>query len=242
MTVSSTRGTELTVDDIVRRGWQMSGLMPINQGTSGPNWTAMSEFGQTLLDTILDELQTEGVFARQVVLEPTSLTASDYTYTMNANVLDIVGDGMYIDADETDTSKASGETLVKQIDREAWHRISAKDSEGRPSLFFFDRSLREVKLWPIPDEAGTIRFQIHKLMSDAYEGGATLELRQFWNQYLIWELAHQIATSQSLPPQRCSYLRKVAKEKRDKARGYAHQRPPSEMNLQHRTPWSGRRR
>jgi hypothetical protein len=193
MTVSSTRGTELTVDQIVRRAWQMAGLMSINESTGSPGWTEKASFGYTLLDTILDEIQTEGVFAKQVILEDTPLTADDYTYTMNAYVLDIVGDGMYIDASETDTTKASGETLVKQIDREEWHRTSAKNASGRPTLFFFDRSLRELKLWPIPDQAGTIRFQIHKFMSDSYEGGATLELRQYWNQYLIYALAHDIA-------------------------------------------------
>ena len=238
MTVSTTRGTELTVNKIVENAYRMSGLMPIEEGTSGVNWNKKFSYASTLLDTILDEIETYGVYARQTVLENTPLTADDYTYTMDNYVLDIIGDGMYIDASQTDLTKASGETLVKQIRREEWHRISSKDATGRPSLFFFDRSLLEVKIWPIPDEAGTIRFSIYKMMSDAYEGGATLELRQYWNQYLIWELAHQLATSQKIPVDRCSQLNKRAQEKLKRARAWANQHPDVQLSVGHRTGWN----
>jgi hypothetical protein len=238
MTVSSTRGTELTVTQIVETAYRMAGLMSIEEGTDGVNWNKKFTHATILLDTILDEVETYGVYARQTVLENTPLTEDDYTYTMQDYVLDIVGDGMYIDADETDLTKASGETLVKQIRREEWHRISSKDAEGRPSLFFFDRSLLEVKLWPLPDDAGTIRFQIYKFASDAYEGGATLEFRQYWNQYFIWELAHQLATSQKIPIDRCSYLNKRAKEKLNRARAWANQHPDTQLTVGHTTAWN----
>jgi hypothetical protein len=237
MTVSTSRATEMTVDQIVRRAWQMAGLMPVEEGTSGPSWAERSDFGRTMLDVILDGLQTEGAYARQVVLENTTLTAADYTYTMSDYVLDIVGDGMYIDASETDLTKAAGETLVRQISREQWHELGAKDSSGRPSQFFFDRSLLEVKLWPIPDEAGTIRFQIHKFTTDSLEGGATLELRPYWYRYLIWELAHYIATAQGLSDQRCSRYEKRAKEYKNRARAYANQNVNIQMRVAHDTPW-----
>jgi hypothetical protein len=242
MTASTTRATQRTVAQLIENAYRVAGLMSIEEGTGNQNWPQKLSFGMTLLDTLLDEVQVYGVYARQTILEDTSLTEDDYTYTMNDYVLDIVGDGMYIDADQTDLTKASGETVVRQIRREEWHRISSKDAKGRPSLFFYDRALQEAKIWPIPDEDGTIRFQIYRFMSDAYEGGATLELRQYWDQYLIWELAHQLATSGQLSVERCSYLNKRSKEKKDYARAWANQHPDVQVQIEHSTPWSGSRR
>jgi len=237
MTISTSRGREMTVSQIVDKAFQLSGQINMaHQATAAQFGVAAS-----LLDTIMDEVEIYGVYARQTVLENTTLTANDYTYTMDDYVLDIIGDGMYIDADETDLTKADGETIIKQISREIWHKQSGKGAVGRPNMFFFDRSLKEVKFWPIPDEAGTVRFQIYKKMSDSLEGTATLELEQYWYQYLIWELAHQVAVSSSLPIDRCSYFNKRAKEKLRRAKAWANPHQNIQVYVNHPTPWDGGR-
>lgn len=240
MTVSSDRGNQVTVDQLILRAYKRAGQINIGQGTASPQWLEKAQFGREELDTILDELQTEGVYARSVVFYNLSLTEDTYIYSMPATALDVVGDGMYIPESETDLTKAQGETVVKQTDRETWHRNSAKNAKSRPNLFWTDRQTTpiSVRLWPIPDEAGTIRFQIHQKLADTLEGDATLELLPYWDQYLIYALATVIAETSSLPAPTCSYLNKRAEQKKQRARAFANQRPGNVTHLTHYTPWS----
>jgi hypothetical protein len=243
MTVSTSRGSQLTVDDVVLTAYQTAGLMSIDEGSGGVGWTNKTALAHRILDTILDELQTYNIMARPVIFRDVALTSGTYVYAMQSDVLDVVGDGMYIDPSNTDLTKASGETIVKQIDREAWQRLSSKNATGRPTQYYVHRvAAMEIKLWPIPDEAGTIRFQVHQLLADTYDGSATIDLRNYWMQYLIWELAHQLAVASSLEINRCSYLQKRAREKRDRARSYSSQHPNNYVYVNHSTPWTRGRR
>lgn len=241
MTISTSRGTQRTVSDLVRRAWQLPGLMNINEGTSGPTWTAKAAAGRAFLDIILDGLQAEAPYAKQVDFEYITLADGDFDISISDNILDIEGDGMYISADETDLTKASSETLVKQVDRETWHTLSAKSAEGRPSLFYYHRPDQELWFWPIPDEAGTVRVQAHKFMTDADSGDVTLELRPYWDTYLIWELGSYIALSQGLDAQTVKLLESKAKRQKDIAKAFANQHVSTSMVVDHPTPWSGRR-
>jgi hypothetical protein len=95
-------------------------------------------------------------------------------------------------------------------------------------------------VWPIPDEAGTIRFQTQVLSTSANVGADTLDYRLVWTQYLIWEMAHQFAVAKSLPIQKLSYLRKVAKEKKEYAKMYGGQHVNNYMRYAHQNRWRGR--
>ncbi len=232
----------MTVDDVVKRAFQTAGIVTLG-GT--PNVEQL-DFGRATLNSQLKSLMAKGISARWVDFVEQVLTAGDYTYSLAATIVDVIGDAQYIDATATDTSKADAETLVKQIDRETWQRLSAKSSTGRPYLFFADRAVDgdqlEIKFWPIPDEAGTVRFQVHSLPADTLAGEATIDLREYWMQYLTWEMAHQIAVASSLKEERCSYLRKVAKEKEIDARSYANQKPNNRLKLNHPTAHNTTRR
>ena len=233
MTISSTVGTDMTVDDVIKRSFQTAGIVTLG-GT--PN-SEQYDFGRAILNVLMKSLMAKGIHARWVDFLDVTLTADDYTYTLGATVMDVVGDGQYISASETDLTKASAETRVTQIDRAGWHEISAKNACGRPNLYFVNRAVDgdqiEVRLWPIPDEAGTIRFQVHTMPSDTLSGEATIDLREYWMLYLIYEMAHQIAVASSLPVETRSYLRAVAKEKEVDARSYANEKPNSRFVLNH---------
>lgn len=242
MTIQSTVGRELSVNDIVRRAYQLAGLMPAEQGTSGPTWAQKASLGRDLLETILDELQVEGVFARSVNFTSVSLTAEVYEYTLPDTVFDCSGDGSYIPASASDLTRADGETPVKQIDRETWQRMSSKAATGRPVMFWVDRSVFPVvvRMWPQPDEAGTVRFQTFRLLADTTDGNATVDLERYWSQYLLWELAHQLASAASQPDGKCMRLAATAKDKLEKCKTYAAQSVPNQIYLDHRTSWSHR--
>jgi hypothetical protein len=212
--------------------------MEVGESTSGTRWEQKASMGRFYLDLILDGLQAEAPYAKQVVFENITLADGDFDITLSDYILDVIGDGMYIDASQTDLTKASGETLVKQIDRETWHSISAKNAEGRPTCFYYHRPLQELRFWPIPTEAGTVRVQVNKLMSDADSGSVTLELRQYWDVYLVWELGHYLAMASGLSQQTIGKLAKTTKDHKNNAKAFANQHVNTEMVVAHSTPWS----
>lgn len=239
MTISVTRGSEMTVNQIIRRALHIAGVMHASHGESAPTWKDDAALARALLDTIIDELQTDGNNARAIVFYNLALTSGTYIYDLESSALDVVGDGMYIFASETDLTKATGEVLVQQISREEWQRTSNKSATGRPMRYWVNRepSPIQVYLWPIPDEAGHIRLQIYQWYSDALDGSATVELQPYWVQYLIWELGGQIAHAKQMPQPRVNFMQRKAMDLRDRARGYSAQHVGVQMIINHPTAW-----
>lgn len=237
MTVSTTVGTELNVDEILTTALNMSGVLGAGQ-IARPADLAM---GRKFLDTYMDYLQTMGVYAKSVQMVEVALTAGTAFYTLPGTVLDLVADGAYIDPTQA-LAAADGETPVIAMDREEWQRLSSKKAEGRPTLYYLYRANTplQVRLWPTPDESGTIRFQAHMLLADTYEGDKTVDLRQYWTQHLIWEMAHQFAVSKSLDIKRLSYLNKRSGEMLERCRNFANQHIA--INATYATPnrWNNR--
>jgi len=236
LTLASARGTEFTVDRICRRALQLCGVMESGQGAAGG--TSDFEMARDFLDTIIDSLQAEGVQARAVRFDEVTLTAGTSTYNMDAEVIDVIGDAMYIPAGQT-VSAAAGETIVSPIDRESWQTISSKSSEGTPTMYWANKQPAQIqiRLWPIPDEAGTIRFQVHQLFTDALDGQYTVELRQYWTNYLIWALAHHLAMAKALPMNRVQWLFTHSQLQKERARAYSNQNTNNLMVVSHETGW-----
>lgn len=240
MTISATAGTDMTVDDVCTAALQTAAVVGMGKAPS----SEQMDWCRKALNRIVNQLTTEGVHARWVDFYELALTAGDYSYSLPETVVDVVGDGMYIDASQSDTSAASSETAVRQVDRERWHSLSNKSSQSRPYLFFADRAVDgdqlEVKLWPTPDEAGTVRFQVHSTPADSLTGSSTLDLREYWMRYVVWELAHEVAVASGLPEPRCSMLNKRADGFKVSARQYASQKTANQRVLRHPTGWSRR--
>lgn len=244
MTVSSDAATRRTIDQVVLTAYQLAGLMGDQESTASTGWEGKSSKARILLDSILDELTVYGAEARMVTFYELTLTSGTFKYNMPSNVVNVIGDGAYIEASASSTEKFDGETVVELMSRDEWQTISGKGASGRPYKYYPHRGgtdyVVEVRLWPVPDEAGTVRFQVQRSPADAFDGDATLDLREFWMQYVYWELAHQLATSASLPVDRCSYLAKRARDKLEYARGFANEQTDNMFYLEHKTPWYGR--
>lgn len=239
MTVAVTFSRELNIGTLINRAYNLAGLMPADQGTTGQQWVSRSAMARDLLQTILDELEIYGVFTKQVKMTTLALTAGTFRYSLPANVWDVEGDGAYIAASETDLTKAGSETPVMQIDREAWQVLGAKNVQSLPTLFWVDQSaaLAQVVLWPIPNEAGTIRFQMTSLRADVTDTNATVDAERFWTQYLMWELAHHLAIAANKLAHG-QYLSVQAQQKKQRAIGAANQNVASQIVLEHSTGWS----
>lgn len=236
MAISSTVGTTLTIQQVVATAYQLAGVYNTEHQPS----VADAAFGRLLLDTICNELAVDGVFARAVKFLEVDLTEDTYRYTLETGTLDLVGDAVYIPEDQTDTTRATGESLIKQITREEWHRLGDHSASGTPTMFYCHRENDQIQAWlyPIPDEDGTVRFQAHRKLADTYDASATLDLEEYWYQAIIWELAFQLGMSKSMPESKLSFLKSQASSKKTAARGKSNERPSGQIVMAHRTPWS----
>ncbi len=231
MTVSTTRGTELNIDQILTDALMQAGLLMPGQ----PAQESDLGFARRRLDSTVAELQTDGVFAKSVQFYELTLVAGTSLYDLPPDILDLVGDAAYIDATQTSTENASGETPLTGISRGEWQALSAKGAEGRPTMYYLNRSTSPmgIRLWPIPDEAGTVRFQAHYYFADSLTGSNTVDLRKFWAEYLVWQLAHNMAVAKGFPVQRCGYLKGRADDFRKRARRFAKHGKGFQMRLDH---------
>ncbi len=238
MTVSTSVGTEFNVGTLIAISHKLAGLISVGQSPS----QAQLAFGRQLMETILDAVQSEGISAKATAFETIALTAGTYKYSLSAGTLDLVGSAMYIAASETDLEKASGETPVSMVSAEQWQVTSSKSAEGRPTLYYPYRVLSTIQawLWPVPDEAGHIRFQVHRKLSDVDDDNVTLDLESYWSQYVIWELAHQLGAASSLPTGRIAYFSSQAARRKEYAKSMASSHAQGQMELDHMTRWARR--
>lgn len=235
MTVSTSVGRQVNIDTLIGVSFKLAGLMNPAQT---PDASKLA-FAKLLLEQILDGLQSEGVSARSSGFYTLALTAGTYRYVMDATVLDVMGDGAYIPASETDLERANAEMPVQQISQQHWQGLSTKNTESYPTLYYAHRvtSPVEVWLWPTPNEEGHIRFQVHRKLSDADDGGSTLDLEAYWHDYVTWQLAHDLAAASSLGVGRLSYFAARAREKKEHAKSYSKGHAPVQITLDHATPW-----
>lgn len=240
MTVSSSVGRQTTVGDMVTRAYRYAGLLHVSQTPD----TSQATFGRELLEDVLDSLPAEGEFARAVdfyeyTLTAAEVTAETYKLTMGSEVLDLLDPAMYIPADESDTDRADGETVMRLISIEEWHRYGAKSPTGTPTRFMPYRvnDTLQAWVWPIPSEAGTIRFKIHRKATDADTDNVTMDLQNYWMDFVKKRLAADLANSHSLPKSSVAYLDSQAREALQKAKGKANQRPGFQIHMTHKGPY-----
>lgn len=234
MTINTSRTRELDINRITLRAYQLAGLINEAQGISADK----GAFARDILGNIIDEMQSHGLRARAVEFRNLTLVAGQSAYTMDTDVLDVVGDAMYIDADEVDVDAATSEVPIVMIGRDEWQLIPDKSATGRPTMMYVHRtgSPPEVRFWPTPDEAGTVRFQIHILAANSNDSSKTMDVERVFTQYITWELAHHICLANSLYNQ-ARYYGEQARAKLEMCKAFAAQRTPAQFVVRHRTGW-----
>jgi hypothetical protein len=240
MAIAATTTNELNIDAIVRMAHVHSGLLSVYQNVDA----ARGAYAKSLLDTILKELENEGLFAKSISFESVTLVSGVFQYTMPTDCLDVIGIGMWISADQVGSPNTADELPVKDILRDQWQTLTSKGAEARPLMYYCHRvdAVPAVWLWPTPgpSEAGSrIRFQVHRLRADATDGTKTLDYERYWTQFFIWELAHQLSIGAGKALDRVQYLSAQATQKKKMAKMYSAQRPDMQLVIGHS---SGRRR
>lgn len=242
MTVSTSVGRKFTVGTSLRRAAQLAGVLGSGQQLSENDREMFRDF----LESIIDELATEGVFARDIEFYNLQLTATVYKYPMPPQYFDIIGNGMYISAGQ-DVTRASGETLVQQVSRERWHEMSAKNATAqRPTMFWVNREtdVIETWFWPIPSDTETeignvVRLPMQRYLSDENDDNSTTDLNTYWSSFLLWELAGWMAEGKSMPDAKVTRLLTKAQDFKKRAKGKANQHGPVQMVVDHPTNYGG---
>lgn len=237
MTISTTTTYDPDIDVIVKDAMVLSSLMNEKMNIGDSQWVQQASQCRRYLADIMHEIPSRGVILREARLTTQTLTADDYTYTLDASILDIIGDAMYIAAGETVTA-AAGETLVTQITLADWQRLSDKSATAsNPTMFlpYKGGSAIELRLWPTPDEAGTIRFNAHTQSADVQDGSATVDLQTYWRSYLKFEIAHRFALSNGVGLDVVQYLSLQAEQRFRDCKRKSQTKAPFQASLNHRT-------
>lgn len=217
MTIATTPSSLLSINDLILLAYKRAGVVPIEARLSSANMVPKLENGRKNLDLIMDALATDGFMARTAEFHDLPLVAGEPYYSLPGNVLDVQGDAMMVPESNIDTKFTSGELVCKQIDLFQWSTLTVKGSTStRPQLYCVFRHGAAVNLrfWPVPTEAGTMRVKVMRLFGGNADGTKSADLERFWYDCLVWTLAYYIAIESSMPAERVSLLAGIAESKK----------------------------
>lgn len=232
-----------TIDTVVAQAYRRAGLLNQQQSPT----TVQASLARAALNDLTDSLEAEGVFMRSVQYGYVTLVAGQNQYTMSENVLDIVGNGAYIDPTAGLTPfQATSETPVIKTDRDSWQGLSSKSAQAQPTLYYFARNapLSTLFVWPTPSatqNGGLIRLQLHQNRPDVTTGTNTMPFERYWTDFFVWELASRLAMDNSLDLNRVGALSQKALALKAAAKGYSKQNVTMQASINHPTAWSQRR-
>lgn len=207
MTVAATSTFELSRDALIRRSFQIAGLLEASQRPSADDYSLASD----LLVMVLHSLQSEGITITQTSRTTQALVASTAEYALAAEVLDVFVDGNNIAG--TVYPSTGVETPVRAISRSEYNQIPTKTTSGTPSLVLIERlSTVSLLFWPAPSATMTFRYLKERFPRDLDEGTQTLDISRRWLLPLTYMLAHQVAFAKSLPLDRRRELKGEAEE------------------------------
>lgn len=238
MTINSAPSTPISINTLILLAYKRAGVLPVEAKLSGANITPKLEHGRQLLDLIIDGLATEGFMARSTEFYDLPIVAGESQYTLPDTILDVFEDAMFVPGDPVnqDTKHTTGELVCKQIDLATWQTLTTKGSiSTRPTLYTALRSgaTVELRFWPVPSDAGTIRLKTVRLLGSNSDGTKQVDLHRYWFDALVWCLAYVIAVDSSMPADKVSLLLQVSEEKKVKCINYAFEHTGCQAVLVH---------
>jgi len=233
VTTSGSSSREFNVGKILSMAYIRAGLLDAHSSLDA----ARARVAKDELDLILDGLPAASTISRSRTTILVACTTGAASVTLPNNVLDVNGDGEYI-SPEQDVEHPDSETLVRLIDQGEWHSTGLRSASGVPTRMYLDRAGAALilRLMPVPNEAGTIRLKVRRMLHDAGADSNTVDLEPPWVEYLVLELAARLAMGNSLMS-RAAFLRGEAKEKKIECQGFAGERVGKQLRFSHRAGW-----
>jgi hypothetical protein len=212
VTTAATSNFELTRDQILRRAYQVAGLLEASQLTDANDVAMAADFLQMELVSLVSDSTAPMWVTRTTV----ALVASTAAYTLT-DCLDVVIDannaaGMHVPS-------SGSETVVQAMTRAEYQAISNKDSTGTPSMVYIERlATVTATFWPVPAATATFRYSSLRWPRDMDTGARTLDLSKRWQKAITYSMAHQLALAKSAPLDRVQYLEGLAERYKMRAR------------------------
>jgi hypothetical protein len=187
VTIATTSGSELTIAQHISLAYRTIGILEASQLPSEADYT----LGKQHLQNLVNGLERWGIFARAVELYTLELTEELADYSLPSRITDMVGTAMYRPED----GDGDAETPVTQMTREQYQMLGLRGSTGLPTRYWVDLNARSLHLWLAPDEAGSVRFQARVRVADVKDIAATLDLEQYWDEWINQALGAKLALS-----------------------------------------------
>lgn len=202
MTTSSTSVFELNRDTLLRRSFQLAGLLEVSQNPSADDLALASD----LLGMELLSMQATGIVVTHVERTTLSLVSGTAEYTLPSDTLDV-----FVPPDNvvgTIVPTTGAETPVMSISRAEYLAIPNKTSTSTPTLVFIER-LATVKavFWMVPNATGALfRYAKIRFPRDMDIGTVTLDLAKRWQKAICYSMAYQVGLAKSIPMGRVQFL------------------------------------
>jgi hypothetical protein len=242
MAINASPSTVPTIDEVILDAFKKAGLLPIEYGIgSDAQWNAKAAHGRRTLNRLLASKSTERFFEYFVNLDVLQLVALDNQYTLDADVLNVIDDGSYIPvSNASETEQTSGETPVKPISGFRWNQLSSKESRGTPVHYFIERNAAQLvmRLWPVPSEAGKIRFRTHRIPGSSSTGSDNPDFNRHWEQWAVLALAYELMADGSMPLDERQLMRADRDLAFEQLKSYDTNNTPPDVVFVHTTPWS----
>lgn len=192
MAVSANSNFQLNRNDLIRRAYQICGLLNAAATPKSEQITMASDF----LNLELDNLQARGVVLRSVSIATLSLTNGTASYTLPSTVLDVLPSATVKATTSTDT-----ETPVESVGLDRYLTITDKTTSGVPSLMYLERGPSFiVKVWPVPSAAMTLQYKKVAFLADSDSAAVDTDLGRHWHKGLMYGLAAMLAESHDQAP------------------------------------------
>lgn len=241
MVQATTPSTPISINTLILLAYKRAGILPVEARLSGANMVPKLEHGRQTLDLIIDALATEGFIARTTEFYDLPLLAGESQYTLPDSILDVFEDAMFVPSENPDTKFTTGELVCKQIDLDTWQTLTVKGAiSTRPQLYVALRSgaTVELRFWPVPSAAGTMRLKTTRLLGTSADGTKTPDLQRYWFDALVWCLAYYVAVDSSMPADKIAMLQGTAEQKKRDCVRYAFEHTGVQAVLGYQTQWS----
>ena len=143
MATSGTTGFDLNIDDIIQEGYERCSI------TSNSGYDLKS--ARRSLNLLFAEWGNRGIHLWKVEQDENALVAGQASYTVSADVNDVLEAFISSTAAASNTSNTQDISLTK-IDRSAYAAIPNKFETGTPSQYYVDRQTTPIiNLYQTPD-------------------------------------------------------------------------------------------
>lgn len=168
----------LSVDQAIEEAIRMAGGQP----------TQYEELraARTKLNLLMTEWQNRGINLWKLSLESVPVTTSTYTVSLNQDISDIL--------DCVWSQSSTADLAMNRMSYKDYLPITNKGQASRPTQFLVERlnDKSNVTLWPLPAQAGAIKFWAIKRINDVSGPMDSIDAPYRFMPALVNGLAYQI--------------------------------------------------